>query len=321
MAAKKSIDAKEFYANTLDEYIAHLQAVKPEAKKPLIIKPNIKSEDALRRVEDIVKSNGKDEDDLNKKLLKLVAKKAVKPTVKQVYQTVLMTFFDTAQVEYDYSYTLNGDTINMSPRRISINEGHGEFSSATECFVGQTTRDCCVYPWEKVTDEDLLENLEPGYVIANIQKSDFDKDSKESMRQYNKQLNQWLEDYEQERQGVARRVNRIRVYDKDYSYNELILLAPFIYVTYDLGNMLVTFTVSAMSGTVKNVLLNNPAGRFPYRAETVPPSFNVVIFLLASFAMVVFGGLIYLAWYFSQKLTFHSKALNGYDLADLRKLL
>ena len=152
MAAKKTIDAKEFYSDSLEEYLAKLQLVKPDEDEPLILKANTTKEQAISAVGQIITGKDKELDkQFNKKVRKLIAKKNVQPTVKKVYQNVLMTFFKTQTAEYDYSYTLNGDYIDISPKRISINEGHAEFTTGTECFSG--TKDD--WFWEHLKQDSL----------------------------------------------------------------------------------------------------------------------------------------------------------------------
>ncbi len=318
-AQKKTIDVSDFYSKNLQEYTDNLLKVKPEAGKPLIVKANKTAEDALKAVENIVTGNDKDKK-FNKQLLKMAAKNGIKPTVKKVYQNVLVTFFKTNQVEYDYRYSYNGNIISMSPRRIAINEGNAEFSSATQCYVGEVGRSFS-YPWEQVTDDMLTEEIEPGYVIANVTKNNYDKDSKVSMKQYNEKLNDWLTDYEQDRQGAARRVCGITVYDKDYDYNEIILLVPYLLVSYDLGNSIITFPVCAITGSVETPLLNNPIARFKYDESVLPPTFNVVIFLIASICVLILGTVFYILYYLNKKLSYNKKSMNGYTISELRKLL
>ena len=322
MAAQKmTINVKDFYADNLDQYLANLQSVKSDAEKPYIVKANVKEESALKSVEDIVSGKIKDNSKYNKKILKLIAKSGAKPTVKKVYQNVLVTFFKTREAEYDYSYTLNGDTINISPKRISINEGHAEFASATQCCSGNGNESYPLsYPWEDVTDDMLTETPEAGYVFANLHKSDIDKDSKESMKQYNEKLKRWLKDYQQEQLGAARRMWNVTLYDKNYDYNEVVLLAPYILVSYDIGKMIVTFSVCALTGNVEVMLLNDPLARFDYEF-LAPPSFSIPLFLVISVCILIFGSIIYVLMFLSKKLTYNSKILHGYTLDELRKLL
>lgn len=322
MAAQtKTIDVKEFYSDNLEQYLANLQSLKPDAGKPYIVKANTTEESALKSVEDIVGGKVKDDKKYNKQLLKLLVKSGAKPTVKKVYQNVLITFFKTDEAEYDYSYSLNGDTINMSPKRISISEGQAEFSSATQCCSGNGGEDHPLsYPWEQVTDEMLTETPEAGYVFANLHQSDVDKDSKESMKQYNEQLKSWLKDYQQEKLGAARRVWNVTLYDKKYDYNEVVLLAPYILVSYDIGKMIITFSVCAKTGKVEVMLLNDPLARFDYEF-LAPPSFSIPMFLIVSVCVLILGSIIYASLFVSKKLTYNSTILHGYSLEELRKLL
>ena len=320
-AQKKTIDVREFYSDNLEQYLANLQSVKSGAGKPFIVKANTNEKSALQSVEDIVSGKIKDNKKYNKKLLKQIVKSGAKPTVKKVYQNVLLTFFTTNEAEYDYSYTLNGDTINISPKRISINEGYAEFTCATQCCSGN--RDELYpfsYPWEQVDDEMLTETPEAGYVFANVRKSDLEKDSKESMKQYNEKLKSWLKDYQQEQLGTARRLYNVTLYDKNYDYNESVLLAPYILVSYDIGNMIITFSVCAITGNVEVMLLNDPMERFDYDF-LAPPSFSIPLFLIISVCVLILGSIFYILSFISKKVTYNSKILHGYTLDELRKLL
>lgn len=320
-AQKKTIDVKQFYSDNLEQYIANLQSLKPDAGKPYIVKANTTQESALKSVEDIVSGKVKDNKKYNKKLLKLIVKSGAKPTVKKVYQNVLVTFFKTSEAEYDYRYTLNGNTININPKRISINEGYAEFSSATQCCSGNGDELYPLsYPWEQVTDDMLTETPEAGYVFANLHKSDVDKDSKESMKQYNEKLINWLKEFQQEQLGTARRVWDVTLYDKKYDYNEVVLLAPYILVSYDIGKMIITFSVCAKTGKVEVMLLNDPLARFDY-GFIAPPSFSIPLFLIISVCILIFGTIIYILMFLSKKLTYNSTILHGYSLEELRKLL
>ncbi|MDE6211022.1 MAG: hypothetical protein K2G42_03535, partial [Clostridia bacterium] len=305
----------------LQDYTNNLQKVKPDAGKILVLKANTTADNALKSVEKLIKENGTKEK-VNKQLLKKVAKKCITPTIKKVYQNVLMTFFKTNTVEYDYRYSYNGNVINISPKKIAINEGYAEFSSATQCYVGNVNKNYPYsYPWEKVTDDMLTDKIESDYVIANVKETDCEKDSKESMKQYNEKLKKWVMDFEQEKLGVARSMYDATVYDKDYDYNEAVLLVPFILVSYDLGGSIITFPVCAITGSVETPLLNNPAAKFEYDESALPPSFSIVLCLIASVCMIVLGGVLYILFYLTKKISADSKSLNGYTIDELKKLL
>lgn len=315
--AKKTIDAKEFYSDNLNDYLAKLQQIKPDEDEPLILKSTTTKEQALSAVGQIITGKDKELDKkFNKKVRKLIAKSNAQPTVKAVYHNVLMTFFKTQAVEYDYSYTLNGDYIDISPKRININEGYAEFTTGTECFSG--TND--YWFWEHLKQDSLTETPEEGYVFATLNKNDLDKDSKESMNRYNEQLNRWVKDYQQEELGAARRVYQAHIYDKKYSYTDAVLLAPYILVSYDLGKMIVTFTVNAYNGKVESMLLNDPLAKFGFNF-LAPPSFSIPIFLVISVCILILGSVIYILHYLSQKITYNSKILHGYTIDEIRKLL
>lgn len=316
-AQKKTIDVNEFYSDNLEQYLAKLQQIKPDEDEPLVLKSRTTEEQALHAVAQIITGGDNEVDKkFNKKIRKLIAKKNVQPSVKKVYQNVLMTFFKTQEAEYDYSYSLNGDFIDISPKRISINEGHAEFTTGTECFSG--TKDDLF--WERLTQDSLTESPEEGYVFAVLKQSDIAKDSKASISRYNEQLKLWLEDYQQEQLGAARRLYKSHVYDKKYTYTDAVLLAPYILVSYDLGDKIITFTVNAYSGKVEAMLLNDPLARFNYEFSA-PPSFSIPIFLLISVCVLIFGSIFYIVSYTVKKLTYNSKILHGYTLEELRKLL
>lgn len=314
---KKTIDAKEFYSEDFKRYLVELQRIKPEEDEPLILKATTTKEQALNAVEQIITGNDKELDKkFNKKVRKLIAKSNAQPTVKKVYQNVLMTFFKTQAVEYDYSYSLNDQFIDISPKRISINEGYAEFTTGTECFSG--TKDD--WFWEHLKQDGLSETPEEGYLFATLNQSDIDKDSKTSMTRYNEQLKRWVMDYQQEELGAARRVYKANIYDKKYSYTDAVLLAPYVLVSYDLGNMIVTFTVNAHNGKAEAMLLNDPMAKFGYDF-LAPPSFSIPLFLVISVCILIMGSIFYVLNFISKKLTYNSKILHGYTLEELRKLL
>ena len=316
-AQKKTIDVKEFYSDNFNDYLAKLQQIKPDEDEPLILKAATTKEQALNTVGQIITGNDKELDKkFNKKVRKLIAKSNAQPTVKKVYQNVLMTFFKTQAVEYDYSYSLNDQFIDISPKRISINEGYAEFTTGTECFSGTDDH----WFWEHLKQDSLAETPEDGYVFATLNKSDLDKDSKNSMSRYNEQLNDWVKDYQQEELGAARHVYKAHIYDKKYSYTDAVLLAPYVLVSYDLGNMIVTFTVNAYNGKVEAMLLNDPMARFNYDF-LAPPSFSIPLFLVISVCILILGSIFYILNFISKKLTYNSKILHGYTLDELRKLL
>lgn len=324
MAQTKTVDANEFFTSDIADYLNNLKIYKPDVGDPMILKANVDQNKALGKVADAVSGKVSDETRFDKKLIKLIAKSGAKPTVKKVYQSVLATLFKTHSVEYDYSYLLlrNGDTINMSARKIAINEGYAEFTAACQCFTGDIgASDGASYPWADVTDDMLTDVAEPDYLFAKVTQSDVDKESKESMRQYNAKLRQWLIDFQQEKEGKARSVTNVNIYDKDYDYDEGVFLAPYILVSYDLGKSIVTFPVNAVTGLIDGALLNNPAARFDHDASIRPPSFSVPVLIVASLAMVVLGGILYTVYYLTQSASYKSKSLNGYNLSELRKLL
>ena len=330
MAKQKTVNTKEFYSEDFDEYLTNLHKLNPDAETPLIIKANTTAEAAASNVEALIKDRKnikKDDKNFNVRLLNLIAKKGVKPTVKKVYQNVLLTYFKTKSVEYDYSYRLNEQFIDISPKKISINQGHAEFACATQCYSSDKKINDDTFPkwaysykWEKITDNMLTQTPEPEYVFANLNKSDLEKDSKESMRQYNIDLRRWVKDYQQEELGTARRVYKANIYDKDYSYSETKLLAPFLLVSYDLGNMIITFSVCAITGKVETMTLNDPAARFDFDL-LAPPSFSIPVFILLSICFIIAGSVLYILSFIGKKLTYASKVLHGYTVPELKKLL
>lgn len=315
MAKQQNINVKDFLSDNFESYEKSLKIVKPDAKKPLIVGSNTTEEKAIKAVENILNGTTKDSKKYNANLLKILNKKNVKSTVKKVYQTVMLTFFKTLSVEYDYNYYLNGDNINMSPRTININEGYAEFTGATPCFSGAE------YPWKYLKEDRLVDVCEPDYLFVNVNEQDVQKDSKESMRQFNEELKTWLKDYQQKELGTARVLDNVHIYNKEYDYSEAVLLVPYLMVSYDLGDMIVTFPVCGINGETDGVLVNNPLAKFPKLESALPPSFSVVLFIVLSFAFVIVGGIAYLLWYFSKKLTYKSKSLKDYSLEELRKLL
>lgn len=313
MAAHKTIDPKEFYSGTLDEYVNRLKQTGTDAERVIAIRPTITAEQAIAAAEKIVHDKNADGTKYNKTLMNLIAKKGVRPTAKKVYQSVLVTYFKTCKTEYDYTYTLNGNEINMSPKTININEGYAEFTTATQLYVGdKSSYTPFSYPWNQVTEDMVSDKPESDYVFANINSLDCRKDSEESMKQYNAQLRQWLMELHQEELGKARRVTNARIYDKVYDYNQDVFLAPYILVSYDLGNMIITLPVCAFTESVETPLINNPTARWDYD-PSVPPSFSIGILIL--------GGVIYSLWHLYNKSQFYSKALHGYTMPELRKLL
>ena len=316
--AKKTINAKDFYSNSLDEYLSKLKLIKPDEDEPLILKSQTTKEQAINAVEQIIGGTDSSLDKkFNKKARKQIAKKGVQPTVKMVYQNVLLTFFKTQSAEYDYSYSLNGDFINISPKRISINEGYAEFTTGTECFSGIKDD----WFWENLKKDSLTEKPEDGYIFASLTQSDIDKDSKASMSRYNDRLKLWLKDFQQEELGVARHVMQIGLYDKKYSYTDAVLLAPYILVTYDLGKTIITFTVNAYTGKVETMLLNDPLARFDGHYVAPPHRFNPIIFVFAFMFLMMVGGLVYLVYCISSANNYKSASLHGYTLDEIRKLI
>ncbi len=315
MANKQTINVKDFLLESYESYEKSLKIAKPDAGKPMIVKSNTTKENAIKTVENILNGTTKDSKKFNANLLKILNKKNVKPTVKKVYQTVMLTFFRTLQVEYDYNYYLNGNNINMSPKTININEGYAEFTGATPCFTGSD------YAWKSLTQDRLTDDFEPDYKFVNVTENDVKKDSKESMRQYNEELKSWVKDFQQKELGTARVLDNVHIYNKEYDYDEGILLVPYLLVSYDLGDMIVTFPVNGLNGESDSILVNNPIAKFPKLEGSLPPSFSVVLFILLSFAFVIVGGIAYLLWYTSKKLTYKSKSLKDYSLEELRKLL
>ncbi len=314
MAKKQEIIISDYISNNLTDYEKSLKAVKENAVKPLIVKSNTNESMALNAVEKVLKSKDNDKN-FNAELIKLVNKKNIKPTVKKIYQTVMLTFFKTLSVEYDYNYWLNGNNINMSPKTISINDGYAEFTSSTACFEKGR------YPFANITDDMLTDEVEKDYQFAKLTAKDNEKDSKESMRQFNEQLNGWIKDYQQKELGTARTLEHVHIYNKEYDYSEAVLLVPYLLVSYDLGDLIVTFPVCGINGAVDALLVNNPLAKFAVADDALPPKFSPLILIVASVVVVILGGIIYLAWYFSKKLTYKSKTLKNYTLEDLKKLL
>lgn len=252
--------------------------------------------------------------------------KAATPVVHKEYYSVITSYFHISEVEYDYSYRLNGNTINMSPKRVGANM---DFIAAVETLDGryyQTLmgKRTAMNAWNDLLESECVEDFEEGFSAHQMFAEDSERESKESMKLLHSQLKARMNELVQEQLGTARRLENVNIIDKKYTYVERVLAAPFYIFNYDLGKKVVTVSVDAYSGVVGTPVVNNPLGRALFEKVGEEPSFSVVMCVICGVIVPVFGAVLYAGSHFLKKAKYQKgqrKDVPKYTLEEMKALL
>lgn len=253
-------------------------------------------------------------------------KTAAEPIVHKEYYSVIASWFHISKIEYDYSYRLNDNVINMSPVQMNVAMN---FCAAVETLDGRYRQSIAgkrtdLSIWDDLLESDCVEDFEDGFTAHELVGEDEIRESKESMRILNTKLNAQVKEWKQDELGSSRRITELRVIDKEYTYNTKVLAAPFYVFNYDLGNKIVTISVDAYSGVVGTPVVNNPLGLVLLAKPCEEPYFSVPICIVCGIVCIGLGAALYALGYYLKKMKFnHATAKDApkYSFDELKQLI
>ena len=327
MAIPKYSKRSDSLLGTREEY-ARNAAIMAECSEDdiLVVKCKITEEQAREKVEAMIADDGSGMlYAVNFKLIEAL-RKANAPIVHKEYYSAITSYFHISEIEFDYSYTLKGDVINMSPKRVSANM---DFCAAVETLDGRYTQSFNgtrepFDAWGDLLESECTDTFEEGFMAHKIFPEDSTRESKESMRILNKKLNARMVELVQEDLGKARRVQAVNIIDKQYSYVTKVLATPFYVFNYDLGNKIVTISVDAYSGRVNRPIVNNPLGLVMLSKTVEEPYFSIPICIVCGVAMIGLGAVLYALNYYSKKAKFNNSRMEDapkYSFDELKELI
>lgn len=327
MAITKYSKRSDSLISTKEEYARH-SSIMAECKEDdiLVVKCKITEEQAREKVEAMIADNGSGLlYGVNFKLIEAL-RKASTPVVHKEYYSVIASYFHISEIEFDYSYSLNGDVINMSPKRVSANM---DFCAAVETLDGRYkksfngTREP-YDAWGDLLESECTDTFEEGFKAHKMFGEDSTRESKESMRILNRKLNERMRELVQADLGKARRIEVVNIIDKEYSYVTKVLAAPFYVFNYDLGNKIVTISVDAYSGRISTPIVNNPLGLVMLAKTVEEPYFSIPICIVCGLAMIGLGAVLYALNYYSKKAKFNKSRVEDapkYSFNNLKELI
>ena len=327
MAIKKYLDRKQSLTESREDYV-RIAAIMASCDKEniRIIKSKISEDEAEAKLKafletsDITVKRG-----INAKLLNAI-KGAGKPILHKEYYSVIASYFHISEVEYDYSYVLNGNTCNITPKRKGANIDFSVFVETLDgryyqTLVGEKTP---MDKWSGLLEEECTSDFEDGFAAHELLAEDSERESKLSMRYLNQKLTARLKEIVQGELGAARKLTALGLIDKEYTYNTYVFAAPFYVFQYDLGKQIVTITIDAYSGEISTPIVNNPLARALFAHELEEPKFNIALLLICAIIVPFMGAVLYALWYFMKKSKYEKSTFEGvpkYTLEELKKLM
>lgn len=313
--------------DTKDEYVQNATIMTGCKKDDIfIVKSKISEEEARKKVESMIADNGSGLlYDVNFKLIEAL-RKATTPIVHKEYYTAITSYFHISTVEYDYGYSLNGNTVNINPKRVSSNMN---FCAAVETLDGRYSKapDGTRDPydvWGDLLENECSDAFEEGFRAHKIFPEDEIRESRESMKILNKRLKAKMLELLQEELGKARKLQYVNIIDKEYSYVTKVLATPFYVFNYDLGNKIVTISVDAYSGKISKPIVNNPLGLVMFSKTVEEPYFSIPICIVCGVVMIGLGAILYALNYYSKKLKFNNSKMKDapkYSFNELKELI
>ena len=326
MAIAKFKTRGEGLTNSKEEYVRVSSIMAEcEPENVLIVGSKLTEDEAREKVKAFLENPSlPTERGVNAKLAAEL--KNATPVVHKEYYSVIASYFHISEIEYDYSYRLNGNVIDMSPKRVGANM---DFIAAVETLDGRYYQTLMgkhtpMNAWNDLLESECVEDFEEGFLANQLFAEDSERESKESMRLLNTQLKARMNELVQEQLGKARRLENVNIIDKEYTYVERVLAAPFYIFNYDLGKKVVTISVDAYSGVVGTPVVNNPLGRALFAKVGEEPSFSVVMCVICGVIIPVFGAVLYGAGHMLKKAKYEKgqrKDIPKYTLEEMKALL
>lgn len=301
------------------DFIRHTQIMlsNDNIEDALIVKVNVSAETAAESLNEKISKAG---------VYKVLSKvgKIEASSLKKEYYPVLASHFDVTSVTYEYDYWYNGNLIDISPKTRGCNVPKNTYlmhaaDYSKESYDGEWTND---WDMDNVYTTDLVENVEEGFAIHKLSHKDWVRDQKYGVGEVNKELKKVLGDVIQNQElGVSRRLESIVINDKEYTYNDSVMLVPYYVYTVDLGKKIITVLINAHTGRVSVPLTNNPLGTVDYHMTGKAPKFNLIVFIIA--CCTIIGIPVYIFDYFKSKSKFKKANADAEQLSleELKKLI
>lgn len=327
---KKYLNRKKALLTKKEDYVRNVKVMfNSEDDDILIVGCKLTEQEARNKVKEAL--DAKDAPlrlGVDAKLINAL-RKAEAPILHKEYYSVIASWFNISKIEYDYSYRLNDNVIDMSPVKVNVNMN---YCAAVETLDGRylqsiTGERTNLDIWDDLLESDCVDDFEDGFAAHELVGEDEIRESKESMRILNSKLNARVKELKQEELGVSRRITALRVINKEYTYNTKVLAAPFYIFNYDLGNKVVMISVDAYSGTVGTPVVNNPLGNALLAKPFEEPYFSVPICIVCGVVCIGLGAVIYALRYCFKKMKFNNATISKdmdipkYSLNELKELM
>ena len=302
-----------------EDFIRHTQIMlsNNDIEDALIVKVNVSAEAAAESLNDKISKAG---------VYKVLSKvgKIEASSLKKEYYPVLASHFDVTSVTYEYDYWYNGSLIDISPKTRGCNISKNTYlmhaaDYSKESYDGEWSTD---WDMDNVYTTDLTETVEEGFAFHKLSHKDWVRDQKYGVSEVNKELKKVLGDVIQNQElGVSRRLESIVINDKEYTYNDSVMLVPYYVYTVDLGKKIITVLINAHTGRVSVPLTDNPLGTVDYHMVGKKPKFNIIVFLICCCFII---GIPLYALDFISKKSKYKKAnpdVEQLSLEELKKLI
>lgn len=326
MAITKYSCRNDSLLDTKEEYLTHTSIMAGcEEDDILIVKSKITEEQALERVKEMIwdKSSALYYG-VNHKLFEAL-RIAADPVIHKEYYSVIASEFHISDVEYEYTYYLNGTHYTVNPIKCGANM---DFPVAVETLDGRYRKsgnDRIQFDtWDDVLIDECIDDFEEGFKAHKMFAEDEIRESKESMRILNAKLRKQTQELVQSDLGKSRTIDTFRLIDREYTYVTKVFAAPYYIFNYDLGNKIVTISVDAYSGTVGTPLVNNPLGYVLLAKTEEEPYFSVGLCVICGIVCIGLGAALYALYYLYKKAKFNKskpKDAPKYTLDEMKKLI
>jgi len=310
-----------------NEYVESAASMaKCNAENVLIIGCKLTESEAKAKLEEFISRDGLPSSNGIPIQLVNAIRKAGEPVVRREYYSVITSYFHVSEVEFDYSYTYNGNSIDMSPSKRGANM---DISVFVETLDGRYTKKLMgnrvpMDAWNDLRESECVDEFEEGFVAHKLLDKDVEMESKASMRILEDKLEERIKEIVQDELGSARKLDRLTVIDEKYTYNPYVFAAPFYIFQYDTGKKIITISVDAYSGEIGFPIVNNPLGLAVLSHKLEEPDFSILFCVIFGVIIPVFGAVLYGLDYFMKKIKYENSVMKGtpkFKYEELKQLI
>ncbi len=298
---------KEILARHLDIYF---EGVNP--KNVMIIKSLVSFEEAQRQVEAYIDSGIDSVSTLTKKQIAAIKEEKERMQISREYFNVIGYLHHISKIEFGYVYDYNGSPIRISPHVYGANM---DINVCASTFDADYSTDLLHHHvelthYEDVPEDVIIADIEEGFLIHTVGNEEAAYAKQRANRSFMARLEEKCKKEKQESLGKSKPITSVNIVDYDDTCTKMAFMVPFYVFRIDTGKEIITITYNAYSGKIGDPILYNPLASIKYAMPEglLPPKFSIVIFIIASLVMIIFGGLIYLAYYYSQVLSYNKQA-------------